>query len=143
MKPKLSPNIPLNTDGADGGAPADILDVDLNTVDTKFPVIKGGLYDLKLLESSIGDNADKTGETWTLKFATTTETTSTANELLPPGTVSFDRVGLTTTAKYTKEMIARNVGAVVQGANPKVEGMTMRSFRDRHKELVGRIFRVK
>ena len=90
------------------------LDLDLNTVDTSFPLIMNG--------ELVGISIDKVENVLTAKqsnmlkltLKTTTSTKSIKNEVLNPGLTLFHNINLEPTGKGTWEMVVRNIASVTQ-----------------------------
>lgn len=124
---------------------------DLGSIDTSFPLLAPGNYDLKCIKSSVEPNKANTGEVWNLEFATIDEGKSPIGEIVPAGCRVFHKVGITPTVdatgkpKYTLDAIKKNVARPVQGFGlskvyfappdpephirewaPRVEGSTVR-----------------
>ena len=47
----------------------EILDLDLTSIDTSFPVVRGGMYDLVVKESDVIRNKADNGDLWVLKLS--------------------------------------------------------------------------
>lgn len=100
------------------------LDVDLSSVDTSFPLLVDGIYDLRCDKAEIKDTADHKGRLAELQLVTVAPATGRKGEALEPGaTRIFERIMLAPTGKATWDMVLRNMGSVVQAVQG---GMPMR-----------------
>ena len=100
--------------------PQHLLDLDLGGIDTSFPVLKGGMYDLVIKECKVAKNKAGDGDLWTIKMATVKDAKSVKNDPINAGAVVFHRVGLTATEKYDVEGILKNVARFTQAVKPAV-----------------------
>lgn len=108
----------------DPNIPPALLDLDLGTIDTSFPVIRGGMYELVITDATVERTAAGTGDMLTVKFATTIDVKGVKGEDYKAGkTTLFHRVGLTPTDKYDHEAIAKNVARLIQAVKPPVSGI--------------------
>lgn len=133
----------------DNTNPPALLDLDLNSIDTSFTVVKSGMYDLIVKESSVEKTSSGEGDMWVVKLATIKEAmTQKDGSVVAPGHTLFHRVGLTQTDKYTLEGVAKNVARVVQAIKPAVLGISVRdlsdgSFATKCKLFEGRMLQAK
>ena len=74
----------------------EILDMDLNQVDTNIPLLQAGVHALVVEDSSVEDNAAGDGKNWNLKLATTEPTTGTKGETIEPGHPVYHTCSTTT-----------------------------------------------
>lgn len=129
--------------------PPELLDLDLSGIDTSFPVVKAGLYELIVKESDVVRNNADNGDLWVLKLSPVNDVQDVKGQPLKASSVTiFHRVGLTTTEKYTPEGVAKNVARVIQAVKPLVTGITTRdifdgSFKVKCKSLQGRMLQAK
>jgi hypothetical protein len=129
--------------------PPELLDLDLTSVDTSFPVIRSGLYELIVKDSDVVRNNADNGDLWVLKLSPTTDCQDTKGApMKAAGVTIFHRVGLSTTEKYPPEAVAKNVARVIQSIKPVVTGITTRdlfdgSFKTKCKALQGRMLQAK
>jgi len=91
----------------------DLLNADMSNVDTAYPVISAGLKELIIAESKQVSNKDQTGQVWELHLKTTLpDKNAKTGADVSPGFTIIHRVGLSTTEKYTIDMIRRAVAIV-------------------------------
>jgi len=126
----------------------ELLDTDLSSIDTSFPVIASGIYDLVIKDSKVEPNKAGDGDLWTVQLATTTPVQTIKGETLAPGQVVFNRMSLKPTDKYTKDAIAKNVARFLQAVKPTVAGIKASDLFDggiktKCKVLAGRMVRAK
>lgn len=106
-------NIKYSPDEAGGGS---FLDEDLSGVDTSMPLVKEGIYELKVDEIEKIPNKAEDGELLKFKFKTTSAMESVDGQPIAEGYTLFHQISITPTEKYTKDAIKRNVAAFVQAA---------------------------
>jgi len=133
--------------------PKSLLDLDLNSVDTSFPIIKAGIYDMVIKESSVADNKASDGKNWVFKLATTIPTDGVKGEKFDIGHIVTSQLSLKTksekkTEDQMKEIIVKNAARILQAIRPPVTGITGKdlfdgSFEVKCKALQGRMIRVK
>lgn len=110
------------------------LDEDLSQVDTSMPVLAEASAVLKIDDSSLVLNKDKTGQLWKLKMVTTAQMRSTTGEMLSEGFPVFAQVSLKPTEKYSEESIKKAVASWLQAAGvPRLN----------HEELKGKLVQCK
>lgn len=107
-----------------------ILDLDLNEIDTQFPLLAPGLYELRIADSTVDDSVGGDAKLWKLTFETTQESSSVKGETLAPGLPLYHTITLTPKGKATMELILRNVASVVQACTPPVQGIKGSSIVD-------------
>src|ERR1700679_4010636 len=117
----------------------ELLDADLATVDTSFPVIKKGLYDLKIVETEVKENESKT---LMLTYEPLEPTVSDKGENLEAGTRVFDNINLAVTGKAKVSFIKQNVAAFVQALEAPA-GWTIRRLMTSNPELKGCIIKAR
>jgi len=132
---------------------SNLLDLDLNSVDTSFPIIKAGIYDMTIKESTVSDNKAQDGKNWVIKLATTIPTTGIKGESFDIGQVVTTQLSLKTksdkkTEDQMKEIIVKNAARILQAIKPPVSGITGKDlfngdFEVKCKALQGRNVRVK
>jgi hypothetical protein len=88
--------------------------------DTSYPILIGALYDLKVKKLERGPNKDNTGEKIAFELVTTAVGTDTTGQLVQPGYVIHHNIGITESAKYSKDQIKRTVDAFLQSAGMNV-----------------------
>lgn len=159
MKPLILSTLPLlllSPDDVGGGVASDPLDTDVGSIDTSFPRLMAGNYELKCL-SAKREPAKKFGERLTLVFENIKAERSTTGTDIPPGKAKiFHYIGITPRAartepnpetgklenfeEYTTAMIARSVAAPAKSARMTV---TPRQILDNPAMLEGQIAFVK
>ena len=100
--------------------PPHLLDLDLGSIDTSFPVLKGGMYDLVIKKSEVGRNKNNDGDLWTVQLSTVKDSKGVKGDDIKAGATVFHRVGLTPTEKYDIEGILKNVARFTQAVKPAV-----------------------
>jgi hypothetical protein len=115
----------------------ELLSTDMSKVDTSFPLIKEGLYDVVVDDISLVDNKAKTGKNIMIKLKTTAQTQDVKGNVMNPGMVLTTYIALAESEKYDKEAIKRNVATFVQSVG---QGITQLAPLDQFK---GKIVRVK
>jgi hypothetical protein len=99
------------------------LDIDLNTVDTSMPLIaEGSLANFNFKKTELKQTKTPGVDMLAIDLVTTTPTKAQDNADLGPGIHVFHNLVLAPSGKGTWEMVARNVGAVIQNAGIKLEG---------------------
>ena len=126
--------------------PPELLDLDLANVDTSFPVLRHGLYELVVKEASVEKTAAGDGEMLVLQLATTQPAKDVKGNTLNPGTILFHRVGLKPTDKYDYLAIVKNVARVTQAMKPQVSmkaDSIFNGFSSACKAFAGRLLTAK
>lgn len=133
--------------------PAALLDLDLNQVDTSFPVVKGGIYDMVIKDCGVADTKAGDAKNFVFKLATTIQTEGVKGEKFEPGHIITSQISLKTvsdkkTPVQMAEIVFKNVSRFVQAIRPTVSGITVRdifdgSFEVKCKGYQGRQVRVK
>src|SRR2546421_10633646 len=126
--------------------PPELLDLDLASVDTSFPVLRPGLYELVVKEASVEKTAAGDGEMLVLQLATTQPAKDVKGNTLNPGTILFHRVGLKLTDKYDHMAIVKNVARFTQALKPQVSmkaDVIFNGFSSACKAFVGRLLTAK
>src|SRR2546421_9854692 len=126
--------------------PPELLDLVLASVDTSFPVLQPGLYELVVKEASVEKTAAGDGEMLVVQLATTQPSRDVKGNTLNPGTVLFHRVGLKPTDKYDHLAIVKNVARVTQAMKPQVSmkaDSIFNGFNSACKAFVGRLLTAK
>ena len=116
---------------------AGVLDEDVSDVDTSFPLLSEGLYDMEIQEVTEESNKAKTGTNLKIVVVTTKDSVSPKGEALNRGMKLTSYIGLTETEKYNTDSIKRNVAGFVQAVGC---GITKVKPFDQFK---GKIVRVK
>ncbi|MDE2097263.1 MAG: hypothetical protein KGL39_08480 [Patescibacteria group bacterium] len=99
------------------------LDVDLNTIDTTLPLLEGGGKIYELVCAMVTPGLTKAGAPiLKLQLNTTEPSRSQDGRDLGPGIPVFENLNLAPSGKATWDMVARNIGAVVQGFGVQVQG---------------------
>jgi hypothetical protein len=133
--------------------PAHLLDLDLNKVDTSFPVVKAGIYDVIIKEIAVVDNKAADAKNLELKLSTTTQVQGVKGESFDVGHVINYRLSLKTkTDKLSEdkmvEIVYKGVAKLLQAVRPPVDGLKVRDIFDgslevKCKALAGRQLRIK
>lgn len=99
------------------------LDIDLNTVDTSMPLIAdGSIADLQIKKVELKNTSTPGVQMLAIDFATTSPTKAQDGADLGAGIHVFHNLVLVPSGKGTWDMVARNVGALVQNAGVQVPG---------------------
>ena len=112
------------------------LDTDVSSIDTSFPRLQKGLYELSCTAAELLDNKAGTGKNLKLQFKTTQSGYSTSGEQVAPGYNITTFVALTPTPKYTEQMIAKNLASLMKSAD--MSG-SPRAVIDNPATLVGKV----
>jgi len=136
MKNKWLPFILLMSDAAEGtlaSAPgAGLLDDDLSDVDTSFPLLAEGVYDMVIKEVKLEENKAKTGNNVVIKVATTVPAKSVKGEHLNPGMVLTNYIStVEVPGKYDRDAIKRNLATFVQATGLGGAINPMDRFKDK------------
>lgn len=121
-----------------------LLDLDLNTIETKLPVVKPGIYECRIAKSEVvkADDPSK-ADAWKLTIETTGPTVSVDDKPVDPGHPFFLQTQLRPTGKATMKMVAQNIGQIVQGLRPRIDGKLSLPIDPWHKQAEGRMVRVR
>lgn len=94
------------------------LDLDLNSVDTSRPLIRGNeIVDFLVAKIEVKPSKkDPTAKYLSIEHKSVSPTKSVKDEDLQPGIVVFNNIMLAPTGKATWEMVARNIAALTQSA---------------------------
>jgi hypothetical protein len=122
----------------DGEASLGALDVDLSSVDTSFPLLAEGMYDLEVKAMEQKKTKDEQGDMIVATFVTTREGRSTKGAPINPGFPIFYRLNLTPKGEMTEAMILRNLAKFREG----VTGSKSGSFGP-IEQYVGKVVRAK
>lgn len=141
----LSPGEALSA-GADE---ADPLDMGVGDVDTSFPKLQPGLYDVEVDGVEINPSkATEGAEVMKLTYKTTQDATDTRGEHVNKGFPLYDYVALTPTQggngkqPYTAKDIAKKLATIAQVCGLTTE--TPRQIIDaKGAQLVGKVIRIK
>lgn len=143
-KNAMKRNILLSPDSIDGGDP---LDTNVNDIDTSYPRLPAGLYDLKIGEVKKEPTKDHSGERLTIPMATVSEHTSTKGEPILPGLVITHYIGITPKPaaeagkrEYTNAEIAKAVAGIGKAAGLSC---SVRDIINNPAQLNGRVVRCK
>ena len=130
-----------------------LLDLDLGQVDTSYPVIKGGIYDMVVKNIEVVDNKSQDGKNLKIVLATTAPTTSVNNEKFEPGQLVTTQLSLKTKSEKRdeagmKEIIVKRVATFLQATRPPVIGIKGSDLFDgsiatKCNVFVGRSVRIK
>ncbi len=105
-------------DEAEGGtvavAGSGVLDEDLTGVDTSFPLLAAGLYDMEIKEVSKVPNNAKTGDNLKIVVVTTKDALDVKGQRLNAGMKLTSYIGLSETPKYNQDDIKKNCAVFVQ-----------------------------
>lgn len=139
-------NIKRTLDPLEGSLPADPNDPlaqDVGGIDTSYPLLPPGLYDMEIKDVEVAPSRNREGaETMTISFSTTADATSTKGDVLHAGFPIKYYIGLTPTPDYPAKDIAKKMAAVLKQSG-FVSGVTPRQWKDNPKMVVGRILRCK
>lgn len=118
----------------------DLLDTDVSGIDTSFPRIVAGLYELSIATAEKVANKAGTGENLKLTLKTTQPATDTSGSPVPAGFTITTYIALTETGKYTQQMIAKALASLMKSA-----GMSgsPRTIIDNPALLVGKVVTAK
>lgn len=125
------------------GEDLQLLNMDLASVDTSYPLVEGGVYDVRVVSSDIVPMRDASkGRNWKLVVATT----SPVREAGKPTTIEAGhqittQAALNPTGKAKMQMVVQNVARIVQSA--KLTGANMATIDQWHKTIEGRVCRVR
>lgn len=97
------------------------LDVDLNTMKTDMPLLADGIYDLQFSKVEL-KKSKAMQDMFSLDLVTTSPAKTNTGEDLGQGVHVFDNLNLAPSGKATWEMVARNIGAVVQSTGVTIPG---------------------
>lgn len=113
-----------------------LLDTDVSSIDTSYPRIVAGLYELSISAAEKIRNKAETGDNLKVEFKTTQPATSTTGEPVPPGFTMSRYIGLTVTEKYSEDMIGKTIASLM-----KCFGVTgsPRTIIDTPAVLIGKI----
>lgn len=135
-------------DAAEGSI-VDPLDVNVNDVDTSYPVIPAKVYDLSIKKVEKKAQKEKAGslpgENLVFQFATKEDLTDTKGNPVPAGFVISHYVGITPKPEHgeakarTVEAIRKDVSAIAQSAGLNA---TVRSLIDNPAQFQGQSIRA-
>jgi len=126
-----------------GAAEVDPLDQDVGGIDTSFPLLSPGLYDMEITEASVGHKKDDPSrEVLTIKFVTTLDSLDVKGEILHKGYPIFYRTGLTPTEDMPAKKVATNLARILKVCGFK-SGVSPRQLTQDPKMVVGRVVRCK
>lgn len=136
---------------SDQTVPPELLDLDLSSIDTSFPVVAGGLYDLVVKESDVIRNKNDNGWLWVVKLNPVNDVKDIRGQPLKAASATlFHRVSLTPTDNYDAASVAKNTARFIQAMKPTVTGITSRDlfpdaegFKVKCKAFVGRMLQAK
>ena len=114
----------------------DLLSTDLNTLDISRPLIKGGLYTLRIDKAEIG-KANSGKEKIVLTLKTTVPATSDKGKPVEAGLTLGDSVMLEPSGNATVHIVSRNVAALIQSAGG-VKGATLKNAATWVPQLTGK-----
>lgn len=122
----------------DSGFSLGVLDQDLTNVDTTFPLLKEGIYNLEVVSLAAVDNKDKTAKNIEIKLKTTAPCNDTKGNEIQPGFGIFYRIPLGQTEKYSIDDIKKKLAIFRLAALGTKEG----AFGD-FAQYVNKIVQVK
>lgn len=111
--------------------PADILSVDLSGVDTSFPLLPAGLYDLVVDGVKVEPNKAGNGRNVVIALKTTTDTTSVKGEALNKGFPITTYISLTPAEKYNEASIKRGLALFQQACGIKGQFQPVSQYKDK------------
>jgi len=119
----------------------DPLAEDIGQIDTSYPVLVVGLYDLEITDAKIEKSKKTNKDMLVVTMKTTAEAMDTNQSMINKGFPVYHRVSLEPTAEYDMKSIAKKIAAVGQAAG--ITGMTARELLNNPKVLVDKTVRVK
>lgn len=103
-------NIYLSPEPNDGGTMVDPLDQQSGAINTDFPVLKGGIKDLEVVDGSKAPSkSNPNNEVLTFKMKTTQEDVDTKGEIVHPGYPLYHRIVVTPSEDRTGQRIAKDI----------------------------------
>lgn len=124
----------------------DPLDVNIEDIDTSYPILPSGLYDLKIGMVKREPTKDNTGERLTVPLTTTTNHNSVKGEMVPAGLKITHYIGLTPREghdgkrDYTIQDVRKGVASICKAAGV---GGTIKTTVDNPSILDGHVVRTK
>lgn len=100
-----------------------LLDEDLSSIDTSFPIVKEGIYDLELMTVEEVSTKDQQGSMVKIKFALTEDAQGVSGDVVNKGYPIFHQIVVTPKGGLTMEMVKKSLASVLQP-------MGMKSLRD-------------
>lgn len=82
---------------------------DLTQVSSKLPLVKEGVYDVRIAEMKVEDNKAKDGKILKVKLTLETNAESTEGETISMGYPLFDNISLKMTEKYDPRKRLREI----------------------------------
>lgn len=117
-----------------------MLDTDVSSIDTSFPRITAGLYEMSVDKAESVPNKAQTGNNIRLTLKTVSPASDTNGNPVPAGFTLTNYIACTPTEKYTSAMIAKSVATFMKAAG--LSG-SPRSFIDNPIVAEGKILTVK
>lgn len=90
------------------------LDIDLNSIDTSFPLIAAGAIVDMSIDKVEAATTKANSPMLKLTFKSTTPVQSVKGDVLPPGVTVFHNLNLAATGKATPQMVAQNIAQLTQ-----------------------------
>lgn len=123
--------------------PPAMLSLDLNTLETSLPVIRGDKYELRIKESEIIQPDDPTkAPAWKLTLETLGPTMDINGKPVEPGHLLFTQTQLRPTGRANWKMVAQNIASIIQALRPRIDGQLALPIDPWHKQVEGKIVRV-
>ncbi len=120
------------------------LDLDLSKVDISMPLLADGTYDFVCEKAEQKATKDGKGSMISLDYKTLNPAKARDGSDLGAGIHVFDNCMVVPTGKGTWDMVARNAGAIIQGARPAMPpGCNLQNVAQWAPQLVGKTFRLK
>jgi hypothetical protein len=140
----MAVDVPMPTESGEAiYDPNDPLSQDAAAVDTSFPLLPTGIYDMEITDCGVGASKSKPeNQVMTIKMATTQDVTDTKGEHLNKGFPIYYRIGITPTPDYDAKAIAKKLATVLKQCGV-AQGITPRGFINDAKMVVGKVVRVK
>lgn len=94
----------------------DPMDQDVSGIDTNFPRLAVGVYELKCTGAEVVENKAQTGNNLKLQFETINAAVSTSGEPMPSGARLSMYIGLVPSDRYSPADIAKKVAGLMKAA---------------------------
>lgn len=126
-----------------------LLSMDLNTIETKLPIIVSGIYECRITKSEIQQSENQSkSPAWKLTLETTAPVQSVPSAegkvvTVEPGHPLFMQTQLRPTGKSTMKMVVQNIAQIVQGLRPRIDGTISMPIDPWYKQAEGRMVRVR
>ena len=87
----------------------EMLNADLTSVETSYPIIPAGVYNYTVSEMKIEPTKDKNGDVVLIKLRLAQNAKDVKGRDVYPGLIITDRISLAPTEKYTSDMIRQRL----------------------------------